>query len=133
MLSVLSSSLTLERSGTFTIHTYGNNHCGTLSNLKINYKLICECESKLDTRGFLFDQLRIDTFLKSITSTSNSCESLTIDSLIDLLAMIQVENPNCIIKKASLTLSPEPFAASMTYKVRLKKTNILAPRTTPTR
>lgn len=108
-------TLEMVRSGEFDIHTYGENHCGTTEEFKIRYHLICNCSPKLDQRGFLFDQLNIQSYFESIKRTQLSCERLTVVCLEQLLEHILAENPACQIYKMSLTLSPEPFLASMTH------------------
>jgi hypothetical protein len=109
-----SNSLTIERAGQFRIATFGPNHCGTLPYLTVKYRMVCQCAAKLDARGFLFDQVEVDRFFQRIERTDKSCEKLTMDSLTNLIAMIRKENPDCVINRMALTLSPEPFAASMT-------------------
>lgn len=113
--------MTLERHGEFTIKTTGKNHCGTLPILRIQYKLVCECTTKLDSRGFLFDQTEVDKFFQNKVSTSLSCEKLVADSLKKVLDLIEKENPHCEVRKASLTLSPQPFMASITRSVSFSK------------
>lgn len=116
-----SNTLSLERTGEFQIRTEGANHCGTRRYLRIRYKLVCLCANKLDVRGFLFDQLNVDSYFQELGTTSKSCEKLTVQSLKKLLETIQRENSECEILGATLTLSPEPFLASMTYKVCFPK------------
>lgn len=111
------SALKMVRSGEFDIHTYGENHCGTAEEFKIRYHLICECSPKLDKRGFLFDQINIQSYFESIKRTQLSCERLTVVCLEQLLEHILSENPACQIYKMELTLSPEPFLASMTHSL----------------
>ena len=108
-------SLDMVRSGEFTIQTYGNSHCGTSDKFMIRYHLKCSCTPLLDHRGFLFDQLNIQQFFESIKRTQLSCERLTVVCLEQLLEHILTENPTCQILKAELTLSPEPYLASMTH------------------
>jgi hypothetical protein len=118
-------TLTLHRGGEFKIITYGDVHCGTLTNqlLPIRYTLNCVCENILDGRGFLFEQLNIDNFFKSLTRTTLSCEKLTINCVKRLVTLIRRDNPVCVIRSIELTLSPHPFAASMTYSVRPAQEN----------
>lgn len=110
-------SLKMVRSGEFDIHTYGDNHCGTADEFKIRYHLICECSPLLDHRGFLFDQLNIQAYFESIKRTQLSCERLTVVCLEQLLEHILTENPTCEIRRMELTLSPEPFLASMSHAI----------------
>lgn len=108
-------TLEMIRSGEFDIKTYGANHCGVSDAFKIRYHLRCVCSAKLDGRGFLFDQLNIQSFFEDIKRTSLSCEQLTEACLEQLLGHILVENPGCQIFRMELTLSPEPFMASMIH------------------
>lgn len=107
-------TLDMVRSGEFSIKTYGKNHCGTSHSFNIRYHLKCSCSSKLDHRGFLFDQLNIQSFFESIGRTQLSCERLTQVCQQQLLEHILLENPTCQIYRIELTLAPEPFLASMT-------------------
>jgi hypothetical protein len=109
--------LEMVRSGEFNISTYGDNHCGTADHFKVRYHLKCSCTSRLDKRGFLFDQLNIQSYFESIKRTQLSCERLTVVCLEQLLEHILSENPTCEIHKMELTLSPEPFLASMTHSL----------------
>lgn len=111
----IKKTLEMDRSGEFDIKTYGNNHCGTDDAFKIRYHLKCLCSSKLDQRGFLFDQLNIQQFFESIQKTSLSCEQLTEVCLEQLLEHIMVENPGCQIFRMELALSPAPYMASMVH------------------
>jgi len=120
-------TLEMVRSGEFPIRTYGNSHCGTASAFKIRYHLKCVCSPKLDHRGFLFDQLNIQSYFESIQRTHLSCERLTEVCLQQLLEHILVENPSCQIYSMQLTLSPEPYLASMTSTLE-DPGNLLAPK-----
>lgn len=118
-------SLKMVRSGEFDIHTYGENHCGVSEEFKIRYHLTCECSPLLDHRGFLFDQINIQQYFESIKRTQLSCERLTVVCLNQLLEHILTENPKCQIKRMELTLSPEPFLASMTNAIESKEEGYL--------
>jgi hypothetical protein len=107
--------LTMDRSGEFRIHAFGPSHCGIDEDLKIKYRMVCECQPKLDNRGFLFDQINVDMFFQSIKRSKLSCERLTVRCVRQLVQAIKLENPSCQINKVELTLSPAPFMASMTY------------------
>jgi hypothetical protein len=111
------TGLKMVRSGEFEIATYGDNHCGTSDHFKVKYHLTCDCSARLDSRGFLFDQLNIQQYFESIKRTQLSCERLTVVCLTQLLEHILTENPTCEIRKMELTLSPEPFLASMTHSL----------------
>jgi hypothetical protein len=108
-------TLTLRREGEFTLHTYGDNHCGVESpNQKIRYYFEAVCTTKLDKRGFLFDQLTVDAFFKKQTHTSKSCERLVILYSKLLRRLIKKENPECEILETRLELKASPYLASMT-------------------
>lgn len=111
----VSGTLTMNREGQFAILATGPNHCGVDENLVIKYHMICECTSKLDGRGFLFDQVNVDNYFQTLKSSTLSCEQLTIKCARKLLKLIKEENPICSIRKMRLTLSPQPFKASMTF------------------
>jgi hypothetical protein len=117
--------LTMNRQGEFEIYTYGDSHCGTLTNqfLPVKYHMVCECENILDPRGFLFEQVSVDQFFKGLKKTRLSCEKLTISCCKKLVALIKKDNPICRVRSIQLTLSPAPFQASMTYSVKPLKTN----------
>ena len=107
--------LTMNRQGEFSIRTFGPIHCGVAENLTIKYHMICECESRLDSRGFLFDQINVDNYFKRMKRSKLSCEKMTVKCVRDLVKLIRTENPTCVVRKINLTLSPQPFMASMTY------------------
>lgn len=115
MAAKISNKLTMNREGTFRFKAVGPNHCGVDENLQVNYRMVCECYATLDRRGFLFDQINVDNYFQSIQSSVLSCEKLTIKCAQKLLKMIKKENAICAIRSMSLTLSPAPFKASMTY------------------
>lgn len=118
LLTAAGSSLTMTREGEFSIVVAGNNHCGAVpagTTLRIRYKAIVKCAATLDNRGFLFDQMKVDSFFQSMKRTTLSCEALTIRSANDLVAVMQEENPGVKIHAMDLTLSPQPFVAGMTY------------------
>ena len=115
----MQKTLTLDRSGEFSILTTGDSHCGTFTNqhLTVKYHVVCCCENILDNRGFLFEQVGVDTFFKNMKRTTLSCERLTISCCRKLVSLIRKDNPVCRIRSIKLTLSPFPPAASMTYSV----------------
>ena len=107
---------TLKRTGKFTIRTAGNNHCGTSDSLLVNYNLEVRCTAdSLDMRGFLFDQTKVDVWFQGQRMTSLSCEQYTIFCGRELYKLIRKENQNCRIERFSLTLSPAPHAAELTF------------------
>lgn len=108
-------SLTMNRQGEFQVKTLGDHHCGLAKILDIKYHMICVCTTELDRRGFLFDQINVDNYFKSIRQTEMSCEQLVLDCSKNLIMMIVDENPKVKVKNITLTLSPAPFLASMTH------------------
>jgi hypothetical protein len=108
-------TLTMNREGLFSIRATGPNHCGTQELLGLRYSVKVECAATVDARGFLFDQINIDSFFQKIKATQLSCEQFAIDCSRKLWKTIMKENPDCIIRRLEVTLSPEPFAASMTF------------------
>lgn len=107
--------LTMNRQGEFNIFAHGPTHCGVAENITIKYHMICECTPGLDKRGFLFDQINVDNYFKRMKSSKLSCEKMTVKCVRDLVKLIRAENPKCVVRKINLTLSPQPFLASMTY------------------
>ncbi len=106
----------LERSGQFHIHTTGRNHCGTLSELDVKYTVEVSClASELSPKGFMFDQVEVDHYFQGIGTTSLSCERLATKAAHDIRQLIKVENSHLIPIKLKVTLSPEPYAAKVSY------------------
>jgi hypothetical protein len=105
----------MDRQGEFKILATGPNHCGVVEDLAIKYQMICECNTTLDRRGFLFDQINVDKYFQNIKRSQLSCEKLVQQCTKDLLRLIKEENPRCVIRKVDLTLSPFPFLASMKF------------------
>ena len=111
------SSFTLTREGEFTIQTFGTNHCGTKNPLKISYELVVKTSAdSLDSRGFLFDQTKVDAWFQSLRGTELSCEQLTIFCGRAIYKLIRNENPLIKIEKFKLSLSPEPHKAILTFE-----------------
>lgn len=111
-------TLTLKRVGSFDINVTGKNHCGTRNPLNIQYQVEVTCSPVLDQRGFLFDQINVQHFFEGVTSTSDSCENLSIDLSRKLWKRIQQENPDCNILEMSMTLAASPYKASMTFNFK---------------
>jgi hypothetical protein len=113
-------TLTMNRQGEFKIHTIGDSHCGTFTDqdLPVKYHMICVCETTTDERGFLFEQVGVDQFFQSIKWTKMSCERLTMSCAEKILTLIHKDNPKCKVRSIELTLSPFPYAASMTYSAK---------------
>lgn len=108
-------SLKMDREGEFQVKATGPTHCGVDENLTVRYHMVCLCDATLDNRGFLFDQLHVQEYFASIRSTRLSCEQLVIECGHELIRRIKDENPECVIRKMTLTLAPAPFKASMTF------------------
>lgn len=106
--------LTMDRQGEFPLYAYGANHCGVENNITVKYRMLCVCDTILDRRGFLFDQINVDNYFQAIKRSRLSCERLAVKCVEDLRRMIRVENPTCVVRRMELTLSPQPFKASMT-------------------
>lgn len=110
------ASFTLKRTGKFSVKTHGNNHCGTSDVLQISYNLEVRCTAdSLDHRGFLFDQTKADQWFAAQKFTALSCEQYTVYCGREIYKLIRKENPNCRIEMFSLTLSPAPHAAELTF------------------
>lgn len=117
------ASLVMNRSGDFRVKVSGDGHCGAVvdgSILTVRYATVVECDvDSLDESGFMFDQLKVDQFFKTVDQTlpdrSMSCERMTIWSARMLWRVIHTDNSGCIVRRISVTLSPAPFVASMTF------------------
>lgn len=116
----MDKTLTLNRQGEFQILTLGDSHCGTMTNQKlpVKYTVKCVCETDLDNRGFLFEQVGVDTFFKNLKWTRMSCEKLTMACAEKLVTLIRKDNPKCRVRSIEVTLSPSPFQAAVTYSVQ---------------
>jgi hypothetical protein len=109
-------TFTIKRSGDFSVKTFGPNHCGTSENLKVRYNLSVVClEGSLDQKGFLFDQTKVQIFFDRIKTTHLSCEEFCYTASRKLYTAITTVNPKAKIAHFELELSPEPFAASLTF------------------
>lgn len=115
-------SLKMDRFGEFRVQATGPSHCGVDENLTIQYRMVCLCDNNLDKRGFLFDQLNVDSYFQGISTTTLSCEQLCVKCGHELIQRIKEENPGCVIRKLTLTLSPNPYKASMTFDWETKST-----------
>ena len=109
-------TFTLKRTGRFSVRTSGANHCGTNQSLDINYRLEVRCTAdSLDERGFLFDQTHIDRWFQSQRTCSISSEQYALQCSRELYKLILRENGGCKVGMFSLTLSPAPYAAELTF------------------
>lgn len=115
--------LTLMREGEFKAYITGANHCGLKKDQKVRlkYTFSATCAPKLDKRGFLFDQLTVHKQFENLGSTRISCENLAMEMCERVIEAIHGENPKCEINVVQVEVSPEPFAASMTYFRDMKK------------
>ncbi len=117
----MKQTFTLKRSGKFPIKTVpGTPHCGISDRFDIQYKFSCICDvTSLDDRGFLFDQMRIGKYFEGQIAfpVSISCEQYALKCARELFKLIVAENKGCQVSSMTLTLSPAPFVASMTYTV----------------
>ncbi len=106
----------LNRSGDFTVRTTGKNHCGTTDVLAIRYRLLVTCAATaLDTRGFLFDQTRIQGWFNAQRETALSCETYASFCARQLYKLIREENPGLVPTGLELALSPAPYAAEISF------------------
>jgi hypothetical protein len=108
-------TLTLRREGTFAVRNIGEHWCGTSELQAMRYLVEARCGVKLDSRGFLFDQLSVDSYFQALHTVDRSCEAFVIKVARDLYKLILSEHRECQIKELSVTLSPAPFLASMTF------------------
>lgn len=115
-------TLTLNRNGEFSVAVKGGFHCGVKEKgypndpIRVKYEVAVECTTKLDKRGFLFEQLGVQNFFEGIVKTNKSCEKLTKWCARKLIERIMMENPTCKVLSISVKLSPSPYQASMTFK-----------------
>lgn len=111
------SRFTLHRAGDFMLHTFGINHCGTKSHFQVRYDLSVTCTAdSLDSRGFLFDQTQVGIWFAQSHTTDLSCEAFTLKCGRELYKLILTQNKDCYITRFTLRLSPEPFAADLTFE-----------------
>lgn len=112
-------TLTLERSGRFTLGVKGPAHCGVREpDVECSYDVRIVCEPYgLDPKGFLVEQLGIHEFFQNLPETKLSCERLVVWCAKKLREKILDENPSCVIRKMSVKISPVSAegSASMTY------------------
>lgn len=114
-------TLTIRRKGSFWITTVpGTPHCGIRDRFQMSYLFsLCANAECLTVKGFLFDQMMVDTTLKALANTpvSISCEKLSLQFSQFLFQKILVENANVSkeIVWMELKLSPMP-EASITYR-----------------
>ncbi len=110
-------SYKLNRTGEFTIRTHGPNHCGTTDVLTIRFRLTVRCTAtSVDSRGFLFDQTRINDWFQAQRSTELSCERYAEHCARMLFKLIRAENPGLTPTMMDLALSPAPYAAEITFE-----------------
>lgn len=119
-------SMAIHREGLVNVSVTGNHHCGTTEWLRrdgkqkpympCKYTVDVTCEPGLDHRGFLFDQLMVETTMTAIASkpSHDSCELRAQKMAKILLKAISDDVPSCDITHLRLSLSPAPYAASVT-------------------
>lgn len=111
------TNLTITRRGSFTVETIGPNHCGTSKSLDLRYEFTARCGvDNLDSRGFLFDQTRIQYYFDRQERVSESCEQFAVATARELFRQIRNENPKCVPEYLKLTLSPSPYMAELTFE-----------------
>lgn len=110
------TTLTLRRSGTFEVTNVGDHWCGTSKKQNVKYDVEVICGVSLDERGFLFDQLAVQKFFDQRTECAESCEQFTIRCARELYKVIKQEHKSCDVRTIRLSLSPAPYAASMTFE-----------------
>lgn len=104
--------LTINKSGQFVVKTFGPNHCGTQPVQSIRFSVRIKADgADLDARGFLFDQLEIQTYFDSIHRTSLSCERLAEASIASLRRLVTRENSRLHVEYVYVSLSPDPYTA----------------------
>ncbi len=123
VISLTLQSLTIKREGQVDWSVEGESHCGPKSELRdgkipVKYFLAVTCAPTLDERGFLFDQAAVDIWMRRQATkiTSLSCEALVIDVAKEFLLKMIRDGPHCKVTELTLSLSPSPFAASITCK-----------------
>lgn len=106
----------LHRIGEFTVKTTGLNHCGTTDVLTIRYTLTVRCPAvALDSRGFLFDQTRVQAWFNGQVTTDLSCEAYAAHCAREIYKQIRKENPGIAVSSLELALSPAPYMAEITF------------------
>lgn len=107
----------LNRTGEFTVKTYGPHHCGTTDTLTIRYRLTVRCAAtSVDARGFLFDQTRVNDWFQAQVRTDQSCERYAEYCARMLYRLIRAENPGLTPVMMELALSPAPYGAEITFE-----------------
>ena len=112
--------LILIRQGVVDWYIAGDNHCGVAkgreSRVETKYGIKLVCKPKTDKRGFLVDQLWLDAYVQKYASAYHtaSCE-LTCIALAR--ALFKALPKHCSVLRLVVTLSPAPFAASMTVEL----------------
>lgn len=107
----------MRREGEVRWAVAGALHCGAASELhadgttSIRWEVQCECEAKLDARGFLFDQSHLPLWIGELAAiqTSLSCEKLAVSTGEALIRRILKEDATCRIRRLEVRLSPAPF------------------------
>jgi|SRR5215472_1386837 len=110
-------SFTITRSGKNTFRTEGPTHCGTADFITVNWKVQVVCgEGSLDSRGFLFDQMRVVAYFDRLAKSpiKDSCEMFAYKAAKGIFAVVKAENKLCQIDALSVSISPME-GAEMTF------------------
>lgn len=109
---------TLRRSGKVTMRPPpGIGRCGVEDEFPCRYEVVLVAEGGLDKRGFLVDQLAVDQLAQS-QEVNASCELAAKDLAERIARHVHINNQEVEILVLDVTLSPRPYAASITYHYR---------------
>lgn len=121
-------ALTLRRGGEFEFTTSGPNHCSTEERIRLEYLVEAECAINLDSRGFLFDQLKVGAYFDSIKHVNVSCEELAMQAARDVWEIIMNDHSGCKIYDFKLSLRSKGWtAAFVTFHFNEERDTIPAP------
>jgi hypothetical protein len=111
----------LDRQGTVDWQVFGPNHCGTVNHLhggsiRVRYDVSLKCENQLDSQGFLIDNMFVDNLMRELAAvpTDLSCELLVDHIATHLFAAIEKVHGTLLIRSCRISLSPDPFEATIT-------------------
>lgn len=116
-------TMTIVRHGNFRVRPMGDKHCGVnLGNAVINgnYWVRIRCTPRLDDRGFLFEQRVVDEVFQTLDATAMSCELLAYVCCRKVIERVTEDNRNLAIRSVEVSISAEPFGATLTYKERFE-------------
>lgn len=110
----------LEKQGNVMQKVFGPNHCGTQNHLHggeipLRYHIRLFCNARLDSHGFLVDNMTISDFMEAFAGvpTELSCERLTMEIARQMEARAMAEDPGLQLRGMSVSVSPEPFNATI--------------------